>query len=341
MTTRVLVASPLESEHVKAIEKVDPSIEVLYEPDLLPTPRYTADHIGIKPDLPESGLRRWRELLRQAHVSFDFDWLDPAGMPVNCPDLRWVQATSAGIGQFVRRTGLVDSGLTFTTAAGTHAVPLAEFALMGVLHFVKGVPELRRWQEDRRWERYTTRRLSGLRVVVVGLGGIGRRVVEVFSALGVEVVGVGRPGRTYDIPGLAAVHPFTDIDAAVAGADALVLACPLTDETEGLITSDRLNALAPGAVVVNVARGQVVDEPALIEALERGRLAGACLDVFSTEPLPGDSPLWGMDNVIVSPHSASTVDTENAILTELFTDNLRRWLDDRPLRNLFDRKKGY
>jgi phosphoglycerate dehydrogenase-like enzyme len=341
LSLKVLIASPLEAEHVNAIAATDPRLEVLYEPDLLPRPRYAADHQGIRPDLDEPDLKRWRGLLAQADISFDFDWWEPAAMPANCPRLRWVQATSAGIGQFVERTGLGTSELVFTTAAGTHAGPLAEFALMGVLHFVKGVPELRRWQEAGRWERYTTRSLAGTRVVVVGLGGIGRRVAEVFAALNARVVGVGRPGRGYDIPGLVETYPFTEIGTALAGAGALVLACPLTAETRGLIGSAELAALAPGAVVVNIARGPVLDEAALMEALASGRLGGACLDVFAEEPLPPGSPLWGMENVIVSPHSASTVDTENALLTELFTDNLRRWLDDRPLRNVFDREKGY
>ncbi|MER7133077.1 D-2-hydroxyacid dehydrogenase [Streptosporangium saharense] len=338
---RVLVASPLEPEHVEAVRAVDPRIEVLYEPDLLPKPRYPADHTGIDPELSEADLQRWRDLRASAHVSFDFDWLDRAGMPYNCPELRWVQATSAGIGQFVRRTGLGDSDLVLTTAAGVHAVPLAEFALTGVLHFVKGVPDLTRWQARKHWERYTTRGLAGLRLVVVGLGGIGRQVVRVFSALGVEVVGVGRPGRTYDVPGLAELWPFTEIDDALAGAGALVLACPLTEETEGLVGERQLAALAPGAVLVNISRGQVIDERALTEALATRHLGGAFLDVFSTEPLPPESPLWGMDNVVVSPHSASTVDTENRAITELFADNLRRWLDGRPLRNVYDREKGY
>ncbi|PZG47002.1 D-2-hydroxyacid dehydrogenase [Spongiactinospora gelatinilytica] len=341
LSLKVLIASPLEAEHVKTIAATDPRVEVLHEPDLLPTPRYTADHVGVRPGLAEPELRRWRDLLAQADISFDFDWWEPARMPANCPELRWVQATSAGIGQFVDRHGLAGSDLVFTTAAGTHAGPLAEFALMGVLHFVKGVPDLRRWQARRHWERYTTRSLAGSRVVVVGLGGIGRRVAEVFAALSARVVGVGRPGREYDVPGLAEARSFTEIREALTGADALVLACPLTDETRGLIGLAELAALAPGAVVVNIARGPVIDEPALVDALSSGRLGGACLDVFAEEPLPARSPLWAMDNVIVSPHSASTVDAENALLTELFTDNLRRWLAGRPLRNVFDREKGY
>ncbi|GII76593.1 2-hydroxyacid dehydrogenase [Sphaerisporangium rufum] len=341
MAIPVLVASPLEAEHVRAIEAVDPRLEVLYEPDLLPVPRFPADHAGTPRDLPAAGLRRWREMLRRAQVSLDFDWWDPAAMPANCPELRWVQSTSAGVGQFLRRTGLIDADLVVTTAAGAHGVPLAEFAVMGVLHFVKDVPGLRRSQAARRWERHAGRRLAGSRLVVVGLGGIGRRVAEAFAALGVRVTGVGRPGRSYAIPALAETYPYPEIDAALAGADALVLACPLTAETEGLIDAARLHALAPGAVVVNVARGPVVDEPALVEALASGHLAGACLDVFAEEPLPAGSPLWAMDNVIVSPHSAATVPAENGLVTEIFTDNLRRWLAGRPLHNRFDRERGY
>lgn len=341
MSVRVLIASFLEPEHVAAIRAAEPRADVMYEPELLPRPRYVADHTGRAPKLSAPELARWRGLLARADVTFDFDWWQPERMAESCPNLRWVQATSAGIGQFLRRTGLTGSDITVTTAAGIHAVPLAEFALCGVLHFVKGVPDLRRRQAEHRWERYTTRRLAGRRLVVVGLGGIGRQVVSVFAGLGVDVVGVGREGVAYDVPGLTEVFATAEVGAAVRGADALVLACPLTDATRGLIGAAELRALAPGAVVVNVARGPVVDEAALIEALRDGHLGGACLDVFDTEPLPASSPLWELPNVIVSPHSAATVDTENALLAEVFIDNLRRWLDGRPLRNLFDRERGY
>ena len=124
-------------------------------------------------------------------------------------------------------------------------------------------------------------------------------------------------------------------------AGALILACPLTPETTGLIGPAELAALPPGAVVVNVCRGAVIDEPALVSALSSGHLAGACLDVFAVEPLPSSSPLWAMDNVIVSPHSAATAAAENRLLTDLFIDNLRRWLADEPLRNVYDRVAGY
>ena len=127
----------------------------------------------------------------------------------------------------------------------------------------------------------------------------------------------------------------------LGGVDALVLACPLTERTRHLIGRRELALLRPGAVVVNLSRGPVIDESALIDALTAGQIAGACLDVFETEPLPASSPLWAMDNVIVSPHSASTVAAENELLTDLFIDNLGRWLAGEPLRNVFDSDAGY
>jgi phosphoglycerate dehydrogenase-like enzyme len=326
---------------VKRIAAVDPRIDVLYAPELLPVPRYEADHHGPPRQLTSAQLDTWRSLLSAAHISFDFDWWAPADMARNCPDLRWVQATSSGIGQFVERTELDRSDLIFTTAAGTHAVPLAEFALTGVLYFVKELPELAERQAARRWERYTTRQLAGRRVMVVGLGQIGRKVAGLFSAMGVEVWGVTRDPRTLNVASVTRAVDVSSMDELLPEVDAIVLCCPLTPQTKGLLDERRLRLLPAGAVVVNIARGPVIDEPALTGALADNHLGGACLDVATVEPLPRESPLWGMRNVMISPHSASTVDTENAALTDLFCENLRRWLDGQPLRNLYSREKGY
>ena len=342
MTVRVLIASPLEAEHVDRIAAVDPRIEVLYAPELLPVPRYPCDHGGIKRDLDARGLARWAELRAQADVSWDFDWQAPGDMAVNCPSLKWVQGTSAGIGGLLERTGLIRTPIVFTTAAGVHGVPLAEFALFGLLYFAKGVPVLARWKQEHHWQRHTTTQLRGSTALLVGLGGVGREVAKLLDATGVTVIGVGRPGREYDhVEGLTRVIADDEIAATLPQADALVLACPLTERTYRLIGRTELERLKPGAVVVNIARGQVIDEPALIEHLRSGHLGGACLDVFETEPLPAGSELWDLPNVLISPHSASTVSAENRLITDLFTDNLRSWLAGSPLRNVFDVSAGY
>lgn len=339
-TTTVLIASPLEPDLVERIAAV-PDVEVLWDPDLLPVPRYPAEHGGVRPELDALGQDRWSELLAAAEVSLDFDWRDPASMASSAPRLRWVQATSAGIAAFVQRTGLDRTDIALTTAAGVHAVPLAEFALTGVLHVAKGVPHLRRQQVAHRWERYATSSVRGRRAVVVGLGSIGRETVRLLAATGLDVVGVGRPGRTYDVPGATRVVATDALDEVLGGAEVLVLACPLTEETRGLISRARVDALPAGAIVVNVARGPVVDEQALTDALVSGRLAGAALDVFEVEPLPATSPLWDLENVLVSPHSASTLPDENAAIVDLFLDNLRRFRADEPLRNRYDPTRGY
>jgi glyoxylate/hydroxypyruvate reductase len=339
-SVKVLIASALEPEYVQRVAAVDSRVEVLHAPELLPVPRYQADHHGPPRSLSGADTDRWRSMLSEAQVSFDFDWYAPSDMPANCPQLRWVQATSSGIGQFLQRTGLDRSDITFTTAAGVHAVPLAEFALTGVLYFVKELPLLAERQAARQWERYTTRQLAGRRAMVVGLGQVGRKVADVFAAMGVEVWGVARD-RDLKLDSLTGVTDVDGMDALLPETDAIVLCCPLTPQTKGLLDERRLRLLPPGAIVVNISRGQVIDEPALIGALADGHLGGACLDVAATEPLPPESPLWGMRNVLISPHSASTVDRENAALTDIFCDNLRRWLDDSPLRNVYSRDKGY
>lgn len=337
----VLIASPLETEHADRIAAADPRVRLLYEPGLLPVPRYPCDHGGVKRELDAAGLKRWAEVRALADVSFDFDWQEPARIPANSPNLRWIQGTSAGIGGLLERTGLVRAPIVFTTAAGVHGVPLAEFALFGLLYFTRQAPVLARWQAERHWQRHTTTQLRGSSAVVVGLGGVGREVAALVAAAGVRVTGVGRPGRGYQIPGVGAYADDTQLAAVLPGADALILACPLTERTRGLIGQSELALLRPGAVVVNVSRGQVVDEAALIGHLASGHLGGACLDVFEAEPLPASSPLWAMPNVLVSPHSAGTVAAENQLLTDLFIDNLCRWLAGQPLRNTFDTTAGY
>ncbi len=337
----VLIASPLEAEQADRIAAADPRVRLLYEPGLLPVPRYLCDHGGIKRDLDPAGQARWAELRALADVSFDFDWQAPEQIPVNCPNLRWIQGTSAGIGGLLERTGLIRSPIVFTTAAGVHGVPLAEFALFGLLYFAKGVPVLARWKSERHWQRHTTAQLRGSRALLVGLGGVGREVAKLLAAAGVELTGVGRPGRGYQVPGVTAYVADTEIASVLPHVEAVILACPLTDRTFGLIGRIELELLPRGAVVVNISRGQVVDEAALIDLLTSGHLGGACLDVFETEPLPESSPLWDLENVLISPHSASTVAPENALLVDLFIDNLGRWMAGQPLRNTFDVSAGY
>jgi glyoxylate/hydroxypyruvate reductase len=203
------------------------------------------------------------------------------------------------------------------------------------------MPTLARWKAERHWQRHASGQLAGSSVLIVGLGGIGRQVATLLAAAGVRVCGAGRAGHSYDVPGVTSYVPADDLGQVLPAVDALILACPLTELTRQLIGARELASLRPGAVVINISRGQVIDEDALAAALASGHLGGACLDVFDAEPLPASSPLWDLDNVIISPHSASTAAAENSLITNLFCDNLRRWLDGAPLRNVYDRAAGY
>jgi phosphoglycerate dehydrogenase-like enzyme len=332
----VLIASHLDEREVRRIEQVDPRIRVLYEPELLPIPRFAGDHNGSHRALSESELAKWQALLARADVSFDFDWHRPADMHSTAPKLRWVQATSSGIGEFLTETGLIDSDITFTTAAGVHAVPLAEFVALGLLYLVKEVPMLREQMRTHHWQRYTTNRLAGKRALIVGMGSVGRQVAQHLSALGLHVTGASRVPGTPP-PGVREVVKLSALPGVLPEIDALVLCSPLSTSTYHLIGAAELEAMPRGSLVVNVARGQIIDETALIAALESGHLGGAALDVFETEPLPKDSPLWDREDVLISPHSASTVADENAHIVDLFITNLTRWLQGETVLNTFAR----
>ncbi|MBH0008691.1 D-2-hydroxyacid dehydrogenase [Salinibacterium sp. SWN1162] len=338
---KVLIASYLEPKHIAAIRNAHPEIEVMYEPELLPIPEYVSDHDGPRPDLSAADQARWDAMLASADVSFDFDWQDPTSLPTRAPNLRWIQATSAGIGGFMQRTGLDQSNLVATTAGGVHAVPLAEFALTGVLYFVKDLPRLRAQQRAHRWERYTASQLAGRRVTVVGIGGMGANVVRIFDSVGAKVTAVGRVGGSYELPDKVRVTDISQLDSELPTTDVLIMCTALTPETEGLISAARVDALPEHAIFVNISRGQTVDEDALIAALREGRLAGAALDVVREEPLPETSALWDLDNVIISPHSAATVETENETLTALFIENLGRFQRGQPMINVFNADRGY
>ena len=189
----VMIASPLEQEHVERIQQFDPHrIEVLHDPGLSPTPRYVADHNGVPRELTPAQCNRWAKNLERADILFDVDRTDPANLRTNAPRLRWVQATSSGIGEFLKRTGLNSSNIVFTTAAGVHSRPLAEFALLGLLYFFRDMPQLEAMKKARHWERYTVEGLDGKRALVIGMGAVGRQVARQCASFGMDVWGTRR-----------------------------------------------------------------------------------------------------------------------------------------------------
>lgn len=260
--------------------------------------------------------------------------------------LRWVHSGTAGVGGSLTDE-MRASDVVFTNSAGIHAVPMAETVIAMLLHFARGIDaaleaQLRgRW--DKSWfDRASTpiRELGRSTVGIVGFGGTGRAIAERVRPFGARVIAAKRrPSEPVD--GVELVFGEDGLDALLEAADFVVLAVPETPETRGLIDASALARMRPHAVVVNVARGGVVDEAALIDALREGRLRGAALDVFSREPLPSDHPFWRLPNVVVTPHVSAYSHHFWERETALVVENLRRFLAGEPLVNVVDKAAGY
>jgi glyoxylate/hydroxypyruvate reductase A len=343
-SVRILVTFHISPELLEKIRAVDSGVEIFYDPSLLGKPRYMNDQHGAPIERSPEQEQRLREMMAQTEVLFGYV---PRGYGREIkrffPLLRWNQSPSAGIGWGAKKNGWTETDIDFTTASGMHATPLAEFCLMAMLVFVKDYFHMAEEKRRRHWQRTCATELRGKTLAVVGLGRVGREVARLGMCLGMRVIGSKRHVEGVD-PASVNVEQLFDwknLEPMLGEADFLVLICPETEETHGLIGEGEITSMKKGSALINISRGSIVDEAALIRALQSGHLGGAALDVAEVEPLPPDSPLWEMPRVIISPHSASTVDLENKRLTEIFCDNLRRYLDGRPLRNLLDKKLLY
>jgi phosphoglycerate dehydrogenase-like enzyme len=264
------------------------------------------------------------------------------------PKLRWVHSAAAGV-RGVLFPELVASDVVLTNSAGVHGIPIAEYVVAGVLHLMRGFDIAIDQQRQRRWDKSQfvaleapLRELGDSRVVIVGAGGLGSEVAKRMTPFGASCVGIRRRPELGIPEGFERVAGPAAIDDELRSADVVVLAAPWTEETDGLLSSERLKLLRPTAIVVNVARGSLVDEAALAAALAEGRLRGAVLDVFREEPLPAGNPLWGMRQVVLTPHVSPV--SPGRFWTrqlDLLLDNWRRYREGSELRNLVDKRAGY
>jgi phosphoglycerate dehydrogenase-like enzyme len=260
--------------------------------------------------------------------------------------LRWVHSAAAGVSASLGAV-LGSSGVIFTNSAGVHAEPMAEWAVGAVLHFFRGIDRQVRAQAAGRWGKdeltvlpAATRELAGAKAVVFGLGGIGAAVAGRLVALGALVRGVRRRPERGGPPGVV-LFGGTRLGAALEGADVLIVAAPLTGETRGALGAAELARLARGAVVVHLSRGKVLDEAALLAALDEGRVGGAALDVFAEEPLPAGHPFWAHPRVLISPHVSAVTPRVWDRQLDLVLDNWARLVAGRELRNRVDLVAGY
>jgi len=287
--------------------------------------------------------------------------LTSLGMPSasQAPRMRWVQAFSAGVDSWLRKPDALRPDVALTTASGVHAPVMAEYSLSMMLAWAHEMPLLAAHQAQHQWASHLSpaivpAELRGATVGILGYGSIGRETARLAHAFGMRVLACKRNPHqrsdtgwtipdTGDPEGTLPAHyyPIEQLHTMLAECDYVVLTLALTPATRHIIDSAALHSLKPGAVLVNVARGGLVDEPALIETLRSGLVRAASLDVFEQEPLPSDSPLWDMPNVLITPHIAGNHPAHDQRLISLFTDNLRRYLAGQPLLNQVDPAAGY
>jgi phosphoglycerate dehydrogenase-like enzyme len=262
--------------------------------------------------------------------------------------LKWVHSAAAGVASALYPE-MRDSGVVLSNSAGVHAIPIAEYVVAGILHFFRGLDVAAEQQRASRWDKafYVSedslvREMGGARILIVGAGGLGTAVATRLNALGATCIGVRRRPEQGAPPGFSRVVGPDALDAELPEADVVVLTAPATSESTGLLTAGRLKLLKPRSILVNVARGSLVDQEALASALQDGRIRGAVLDVFQKEPLAADSPLWQLRNALLTPHiSPVSPGRFWPRALELFCDNWRRYDRGEPLRNLVDKKAGY
>ncbi|HEX4601749.1 MAG TPA: D-2-hydroxyacid dehydrogenase [Gemmatimonadales bacterium] len=260
--------------------------------------------------------------------------------------LRWVHSATAGVGASL--APLVGTGIILTNSAAVHAEPIADWTIAVIAYFARGLDRMREFQAAERWAKteftdfaVAVRELGELRLGVFGLGGIGSAIARRAVALGMKVAGVRRRPERGGPPGVEWVGGLADLPRLAADRDSLVVAAAHTPATGGAVGRAVLERLAPGAIVINVSRGALLDDAALLERLDQGALRGAALDVFTTEPLPAGHPFWHHPRVLISPHVAGVTTRFWERETGLIVENIRRYLAGTPLLNVVDQEAGY
>ncbi|KQZ85163.1 hypothetical protein ASD56_02000 [Microbacterium sp. Root166] len=311
---------------------------------------------GVRIHRLAAGEQPTAELLADVDLLHTSEWFPDAAA---VPSLRCVQLDTSGV-DHVRQTSLWDTDIPIATLGGIAPVPMAEYALMTILELAHRMPLIQQLRDGRVWPsnadrlaRLTPRQLAGATVGVVGYGRIGREISRLASPFGMRVLGVKRTvsptaasgkfdtGRSTADEDPTEVFPMDRLDDVLAQSDILVVVVPLTALTRGMIGAAELDQLPPGALVVNIARGGIVDEQALLERLRDGRIAGAALDVFDDEPLPADSPWWSEPHTLVTPHVAGLAPQYHAQTLDLVVENLTRLAAGQPVLNEVDRVSGY
>lgn len=325
----ILVTDSIGDHCLQQIAAVSPRIKVTDVSHLL-----RAEHNSTPTATKQLDL-----LLADAEVIFGFDL--PRNVINRTPRLKWVQIITVGVDHLLA-TDILKSPVTVTNIRGMSATPIAEFILTLILMFVKRFPLSFQLKQQQRWQPFPTSALQSKTIGIVGFGNIGQEVARLAKAFGLRVLATRQSTRRAAPAGnVDLMLPRDRLLQLLSESDFVVLTLPLTPQTNKLIDEKELRTMKPTACLINVARGDIINEEALIRALEEHWIAAAGLDVFATEPLPVDSRLWEIPNVILSPHVAGAIEDEIVHVTQLFVENLKRYLNGKKLLNLVDKEKGY
>jgi len=336
-TLNVLVIAPsfdkdlpyADAEILKRIRAVSPRIKVTDASELA-----TAEERG-----DNSNNKKLDALLVDSEIIFGF--IPPKNIMSRAPKLKWFQVTSAGVDRH-HGTEIWKSKVIITGVSGIHATPIGEFILGLMLMFAKKTPLSFKMMQTREWQRYSSGTLRGKTVGVIGLGNIGEEVARLAKAFGMKVIATRRSikaaGKAKNVDLLL---PNSRTKELLKQSDYVAVTLPLTPETHHCIGEAEFKAMKPTAYIMNIGRGPIIDPDALIKALETKQIAGAGLDVTEPEPLPKNSKLWKLDNVILSPHISGGMEDYMLQATELFCENLKRYISAKQLLNVIDKKKGY
>jgi phosphoglycerate dehydrogenase-like enzyme len=352
-SVKVTIALPIADELHEAIRQTDPRLNVtaltraqrrVYRGGRplwagYPEPPRAED------ESEEEAKERLEPILRETEVLLT-NPVVPDDVVERAPNLKWLQLTSAGVDRLMDAP-VVKSDVTVTTASGIHATPISEYVIGAILAFAKGFSNAFRAQQERAWRPFWPQEVEDKTIGVLGVGAIGARVVKLAKALDMRVLALRRSadrrlkGDESGLPGVDEMLPPAELPYLLAESDYVVVALPLTAESRNLIGEPELRAMKPSAVIVNIGRGAIIDEAALVRALKDGTIAGAALDVFQQEPLSAESELWDLQNVLLTPHISGGTPRYMERAVGLFCENLRHYLADQPLRNIVDPARGY
>ncbi len=330
----VLIISSIGGKCLKQISAVSPRIKLNDASEL-----WDAPDMIVSRDQGDCCSDKFNELLAEAEVLYGFR--PPQNVLARAPKLKWFQTMLAGVDHFLDED-IINSRLIVTNMHGLHAAPVGETAFAMMIMLAKHAPFCFKNKQEKRWDRFIPELLRYKTVGIVGLGSIGREIARFSKAFGMKVLATRRSAK----PGQRARYvdkllPLDKLPELLSESDYVVLVLPNTSETRGMIGEKELRMMKPTAYLVNVGRGITVDEEKMIRALEEGWIAGAGLDAYTIEPLPLDSKLWELPNVIMSPHVSGRLTNYNEMTNEIFCDNLRRYVNGKRLRNVVNKKRGY